>query len=202
VEEPLNAEDALAFSHRLADHARSLTLRYFRKSFDIDRKADESIVTTVDQQVENELRRLIREQFPSHGIIGEEYGRISGTSSWVLDPIDGTASLVLGNPLFGTLIGLLHADEAFIGLIDIPAMGERWAGDGKCTIFLMAPAAAPWRLPDVKPWARRDFILKCPIFHAPGRERSFTVSSDKQQPHILLVTAMRTAYSLPDTVIL
>ena len=169
MEEPLSAKEALAFSHHLADQARSLTLRYFRTSFDIARKTDESIVTTVDQKVESELRRLIRERFPDHGIIGEEYGRISGTSSWVLDPIDGTTSLVLGNPLFGTLIGLLHADQAFVGLIDIPVMGERWAGDGKHTVFFNGPRSGPAAVAGCKTLDQARLYIELPDFLRTGQ---------------------------------
>ncbi|MEP7371408.1 MAG: inositol monophosphatase family protein [Nitrosospira sp.] len=68
--------------------------------------------------------------------MGEEYGSAPDVDhTWILDPIDGTKSLIMGNPLFGTLIGLLRGDEPFIGVIDIPLMGERWIGNGKHTTF-------------------------------------------------------------------
>ncbi|SEK82090.1 histidinol-phosphatase, inositol monophosphatase family [Nitrosovibrio tenuis] len=127
----MNAEQVLGFAHHLADRARPIALRYFRTPLDIMPKADESPVTVADREIENILRHVIRERYPHHGIIGEEYGSIPRENSWVLDPIDGTASFVIGNPLFGTLIGLLRSDEPFAGLIDIPVMRERWAGDGK-----------------------------------------------------------------------
>ena len=47
---------------------------------------------------------------------------------WVLDPIDGTKSFVTGKPLFGTLIALLREGRPVIGVIDMPALGERWLG--------------------------------------------------------------------------
>ncbi|HEX8875073.1 MAG TPA: inositol monophosphatase family protein, partial [Nitrosospira sp.] len=131
----MDTGQALAFAHYLADQARPIALRYFRAPLDIMRKTDESLVTVADYEIECALRQVIQERYPHHGIIGEEYGSTPGKISWVLDPIDGTANFIAGNPLFGTLIGLLSANEPFIGLIDIPAMGERWAGDGKRTLF-------------------------------------------------------------------
>lgn len=93
-------------------------------------KADRSPVTAADREIESTLRQVIHERYPHHAIIGEEYGTVRGCNySWILDPIGGTKSFVMGNPLFGTLIGLVHEDEAVIGLIDIPATGEQWAGD-------------------------------------------------------------------------
>ncbi len=131
----MDTEQALAFAHHLADRARAIALRHFRTPLDIMRKGDGSPVTVADYEIERALRQVIQERYPHHGIIGEEYGRTPGKSTWVLDPIDGTASFIAGNPLFGALIGLLSSDEPIVGLIDIPAMGERWTGDGKHTLF-------------------------------------------------------------------
>jgi inositol-phosphate phosphatase/L-galactose 1-phosphate phosphatase/histidinol-phosphatase len=54
----------------------------------------------------------------------------------VLDPIDGTKSFVTGKPLFGTLIALLREGTPIVGVIDMPALDERWIGvDGRPTTF-------------------------------------------------------------------
>ncbi len=132
----MNAKQALGFAQHLADITRPIALRYFRTSLEVTLKADKSPVTVADRKIESALRRLIHERYPHHGIIGEEYGCMPGkTYNWILDPIDGTKSFVMGNPLFGTLIGLLRDDEPIVGLIDLPATGERWTGDGHYTTF-------------------------------------------------------------------
>ena len=41
---------------------------------------------------------------------------------------EGNKSFITGNPLFGTLIALLHGQNPVLGIIDIPATGERWLG--------------------------------------------------------------------------
>ena len=46
----------------------------------------------------------------------------------MLDPIDGTRAFITGFPIFGTLIALLHNDHPLLGIIDVPALGERWSG--------------------------------------------------------------------------
>jgi myo-inositol-1(or 4)-monophosphatase len=43
----------------------------------------------------------------------------------VIDPIDGTKAFIHGVPLFGTLIALLENGEPVLGIIDLPALGER-----------------------------------------------------------------------------
>jgi histidinol phosphatase-like enzyme (inositol monophosphatase family) len=131
----MDTGQALAFGNYLADCARKIALRYFRTPLDITLKTDESPVTVADREIEHILRLAIQERYPNHGIIGEEYGRTPGKSSWIVDPIDGTIGFIMGNPLFGTLIGFLDSGEPLIGLIDVPAMRERWVGDSKATLF-------------------------------------------------------------------
>ena len=57
-------------------------------------------VTTSDKAFEKFIRLKINKKFPNHQIIGEEFGKKNGKSdfSWVIDPIDGTRSYVIGNP--------------------------------------------------------------------------------------------------------
>ena len=48
--------------------------RRFRSSLSIDTKPDSTPVTDVDREVEAVLRDRIGAAYPSHGILGEEYG--------------------------------------------------------------------------------------------------------------------------------
>jgi inositol-phosphate phosphatase/L-galactose 1-phosphate phosphatase/histidinol-phosphatase len=130
------SSETLSFAMELADAARPIALRHFRTPLAVSSKTDGSPVTLADRAIEAELKRRIRERFPDHGIIGEETGGDRGKRyTWIIDPIDGTRGFVSGCPLFGTLIGLLSEDEPVLGLIDIPATGERWVGDGRETSF-------------------------------------------------------------------
>ena len=54
--------------------------------------------------------------------------RLEAEYVWVLDPIDGTKSFATGKPLFGVLIGLAREGRAALGVVDMPALGERWIG--------------------------------------------------------------------------
>lgn len=118
------------FAQRLADAVRPRVLDVFRKSGGYDVKADKSPVTAADRAAEATMRAMIRQHYPSHGILGEEEGpeRTDQPFVWVLDPIDGTKSFVTGKPLFGTLIALVHDGQPIVGVIDAPAMNERWIG--------------------------------------------------------------------------
>ncbi len=120
----------LAFAERLADSSGEIIRTYFRQPFEIDAKDDDSPVTIADREAEQGLRGLIRETYPDHGIIGEEFDaeRRDADYCWILDPIDGTGSFITGKPVFGTLIALWHRGQPILGVIDQPISGERWVG--------------------------------------------------------------------------
>lgn len=113
-------------------------MRHFRRPLDYQRKSDASPVTLADQGIERRLRERIAARFPDHGLLGEEFAPVPGERfTWVIDPIDGTKSFITGMPLFGTLLALHDAEAGrpVWGVIDMPALGERWQGDGRAAWF-------------------------------------------------------------------
>jgi myo-inositol-1(or 4)-monophosphatase len=94
-------------------------------------------VTAADRSAEQAMRAMIREKFPAHGIIGEEFGseRADAEFVWVLDPIDGTTSFISGMPAWGTLIALTRAGKAVFGMVHQPFIGERFSGDGLAAAY-------------------------------------------------------------------
>lgn len=120
------------FANELADMSRRLARKHFRKTTAYERKQDDSPVTVADKAIEAAMRTAIASRFPAHGILGEEMGQTEKAQSmWVLDPIDGTKSFLTGMPLFGTLIAFIRDNETEIGVIEIPALSERWSAFGK-----------------------------------------------------------------------
>lgn len=133
-----NLEDLSIFALRLADAAGAVSMQYFRRVLDVEHKADHSPVTIADRAVEATMRERIEAKYPTHGIFGEEHGKenTDSTQLWILDPIDGTKSFITGMPTFGTLIAHLENGVPVLGVIDIPATGERWLGvKGKPALF-------------------------------------------------------------------
>ena len=119
----------LRFANQLADAARPIAREYFRQPLAVENKADLSPVTIADRGIELALRQMIESRYPDHGILGEEFSARQGNDlTWVLDPIDGTRSFITGMPLFGTLIALLQDGRPIVGVIDFPALCERWSG--------------------------------------------------------------------------
>ncbi len=105
-------------------HRRSLTFRL---------KADDSLVTPIDFQVEAYLLEQIRQAYPDHAILTEEsgiQGRVSDWT-WVIDPIDGTRAYATGLPIWGVSVGLLHEAAPYAGGFYMPVTGEMVFGDGR-----------------------------------------------------------------------
>ena len=134
----LDFDELIDFASGLADQSRPLILNYFRRPLSVENKADASPVTVADRETERVLRTLIHERFPDHGLLGEEHGRegVESRYTWVIDPIDGTKSFISGMPTFGTLIALLVGGRPMLGVLDMPALNERWVGgSGRTTLM-------------------------------------------------------------------
>ncbi len=120
-----------SFAKFLADESGKVINNYYRTSFQIDTKSDESPVTIADKKAEEIMRELIMKEFPDHGILGEEFGihKENAEYQWILDPIDGTKSFICGTPTFGTLIALTKNNEPVLGVINQPVLNEFLIGD-------------------------------------------------------------------------
>jgi len=143
IQDRLSDNELASFFQDLANTAGRIALTHFRSDIDFERKQDLSPVTIADRTIEQELRRLISTRFPDHGILGEETGSTPGDRyTWYIDPIDGTKSFISGMPLFGTLIALADERDGTViaGMIDMPALAERWYGTPDGTTFNEVPA--------------------------------------------------------------
>ena len=118
------------YSNFLNSLAKDLTKFYYsklNKTFKISNKLKGKgydPVTTSDKAFEKFIRSKIQKKFPSHQIIGEEFGVKKGKSnfSWVVDPIDGTRSYVIGNPTWSNLISLNYKGNPVVGLANFPIL--------------------------------------------------------------------------------
>ena len=65
-------------------------------------------VTNIDKAFELFLRKEITKNFPEDGIVGEEFKikKSKNDFTWVLDPIDGTRSFIIGSPTWSNLISV------------------------------------------------------------------------------------------------
>ncbi len=110
--------------------AKELTNFYFKKlnkPFQLNNKkkgAGYDPVTSSDKAIEKFIRYKIKKKYPTHQIIGEEFGYTKNQSefTWVIDPIDGTRSFIIGNPTWSNLISLNYKGKPVIGLANFPIL--------------------------------------------------------------------------------
>ena len=120
--------DDLQLALALADAADTISrARFTALDLVVTTKPDRTPVTDADQAVERAIRRLLAEQRPDDGILGEEFGAAGSTTrQWIIDPIDGTAGFLRGIPIWATLISLAIDGVPVLGVVSAPALGKRW----------------------------------------------------------------------------
>ena len=125
----LKSSDYKLYSKFIESLAKKLTRFYYsklNKPFKVSNKLRNGYdpVTTADKAFERFIRNEIKKKFPNHQIIGEEFGykKTKSDYSWVIDPIDGTRSFVIGNPTWSNLISLNYKGNPVVGLVNFPIL--------------------------------------------------------------------------------
>ncbi len=122
-----NYETYYKFLNNLAKELTRFYNKKLSKSFQVTNKLKGrgyDPVTSSDKAFERFIRSKITKKFPEHQIIGEEFGKKISKSeySWVIDPIDGTRSFVIGNPSWSNLVSLNYRGIPIIGLANFPSL--------------------------------------------------------------------------------
>ena len=126
----LKSSDYKAYSKFIESLAKKLTKFYYsklNKPFKVSNKLKGKgydPVTSADKAFEKFIRKEIKKKFPNHQVIGEEFGfkKTKSKYSWIIDPIDGTRSFVIGNPTWSNLISLNFEGKPIIGLANYPIL--------------------------------------------------------------------------------
>ena len=114
----LLAKDLTKFYYKKLDKPFKVINKNKRKGYDP--------VTQADRQFEKFIRMKIKKNFSNHQIIGEEFGYQKKRSdyTWVIDPIDGTRSFIIGNPTWSNLIALNYRGIPVMGLANFPKLNK------------------------------------------------------------------------------
>jgi myo-inositol-1(or 4)-monophosphatase len=94
----------------IAREAGALIMGYFHQPFEVEYKGDADLVTVADRGSEKLIRERIRQQWPTHDVLGEEQGLVDQGSEyrWYVDPLDGTTNFAHGFPVFAVSMALEH----------------------------------------------------------------------------------------------
>jgi len=142
----LNAKNMRLFANFLNRLAKDMTRFYYlklNKPFKAINKSKDKKgydpVTKADRAFEKFIRSKIQKKFPTHEIIGEEFGHKKTKSdfTWVIDPIDGTRSFIVGNPTWSNLIGLNYKGNPVVGLANFPKLNKYYFNTSKNNSYVV-----------------------------------------------------------------
>ncbi len=140
----LKPSDYKVYSKFIENLAKKLTKFYYlklNKPFKVSNKLKGKgydPVTSADKAFEKFIRGEIKKKFPKHQVIGEEFGHKKSKSDfvWILDPIDGTRSFVIGNPSWSNLVSLNYKNEPILGLANFPILKKYYFNTSKKNAYV------------------------------------------------------------------
>jgi myo-inositol-1(or 4)-monophosphatase len=126
-----NSHDYLPAMAEIAREAGALLMDYFRQRVKVEYKGEADLVTVADRKSEALIRERIRQQWPTHDILGEEGGLKDNGSDyrWYVDPLDGTTNFAHGFPVFCVSMGLEYQGNRIAGVIYDPTRDELFAAE-------------------------------------------------------------------------
>ena len=135
MSESTHTDSFLPVMSAIAREAGALLLPYFHRGLKIEYKGDADLVTAAYRASEVLIRERIRQQFPSHDVLGEEQGLSDqgGDYRWYVDPLDGTTNFAHGYPVFCVSMALEHRgkDQArrIAGVVYDPTRDELFTAE-------------------------------------------------------------------------
>ena len=118
--------------------AGDVIMDYFRRGFEVEKKADDSPVTRADQDAEQLILKALARLAPELPVIAEEEaaaGRLPeiGEAFFLVDALDGTREFINKRREFTVNIGLVENKTPVLGIVYAPALDELYyawgAGD-------------------------------------------------------------------------
>jgi myo-inositol-1(or 4)-monophosphatase len=128
---PSPNETFLPAMSAIAREAGALLMHHFHQHLKIEYKGDADLVTAADRASEVLIRERIRQQWPTHDILGEEQGLSDQGSEyrWYVDPLDGTTNFAHGFPVFCVSMALELKGQRIAAVIYDPTRDELFSAE-------------------------------------------------------------------------
>jgi myo-inositol-1(or 4)-monophosphatase len=131
--------EEMAFLHDLSCRAGAELTRRFGSDVRVRQKSDKTLVTDADLASEKVILDTLRQKRPQDKIFSEEAGlssedRTTGSSIWIVDPLDGTTNFANNYPFFCVSIGrgVFDADggiRVMAGAVHDPIRGKTYVAE-------------------------------------------------------------------------
>ena len=193
-------EELLDSVVRLCKEAGILALES-RKTLEINKKNDGSIVTNADFAAQDLFAERIQVIDPGCSFWGEEGDFPEEVSErlWVCDPVDGTSNFAYGQPYWGTTLALIENGEVQLGCIHLPELDLTYSAIKNQGAFLNGEALSQIKPGKVEPYELVGYgtgRMAC-YYDFPGKVRhvgSFVVEAGlfvTQGLRVLLTSGVR-----------
>ncbi len=113
-------DEYLRFAKEIAVVAGKIMLKYFEQDNGAHYKADQTIVTLADREINDYLIDCVKKTFASHSVDGEEKSFGESNYIWVCDPIDGTAMYARHIPVAVFSLALVIDGKPEVGVVYDP----------------------------------------------------------------------------------
>lgn len=126
----------LEIAKKAAESAAVIIKEYAnQKSYSIQLKGKNDLVTDADVASEKKIIEMLREAFPTDEIFAEEsemHKNLPNGRVWIIDPIDGTTNFAHGFPIYCVSIALWENGLPKVAVIKEVSNGEVfWAIEGE-----------------------------------------------------------------------
>ncbi len=137
----MSPQHALAVS--LMHEAGERALDHFRRrdTLALSTKGPLDFVSEADKDIERFARDAVSKTFDGASLAGEELGGEMSDDYWIIDPIDGTANFLRGNPLWGISLAHMANGVPDIGVIRYPVLGITVSATAGSGLFVDGKAA-------------------------------------------------------------
>lgn len=112
------------FAKSLALEAGAIMSHYFEKGVAQREKADKTLVTTADEEINQLVIDRVAEAHPEHAVYGEEQSTTNQEAEfvWSCDPVDGTFLFAKGVPCNVFSLALTQHGQPIVGVVYDPYM--------------------------------------------------------------------------------
>jgi myo-inositol-1(or 4)-monophosphatase len=129
----VSADGLLELALGAARDAGSLLLdRFGGPASGVESKSSTTdMVSDADRAAERLLLERIAAARPEDGLVGEEGGRLAGSSglTWVIDPLDGTTNYLFGYPVWSVSIACEDEHGGVVAVVHDPCRGETFTAE-------------------------------------------------------------------------